>query len=159
PTVPRLMLFLADSGGFDTNCASQLSSELAEQRSRGVMVSLINLGRTAGSFKGDPAFDSTAAAPDSMSLVRAVAEIYQRFIGSKKTQTGAISRQVTVEVDPYVKEAFLVVAADGPLPGLQIVPPNPGAEAIELDYHGGGSTTGLDGVTRGYRIVRLQNPN
>jgi hypothetical protein len=154
----RLLLFLADSGGFETNCAALLTQELAEIRRGGTYVGLINLGADAGTFHGSPAFDSTAAAPNSEQLVRAVASIYQQFLGSQKTQTGTVRGAVTVQVDPYVKEAYLVVASDGPVSSLTSSPGSPTAEAIDDDYRGGGSTEGLDGTVRGYRILRLKNP-
>lgn len=156
---PRMLLFLADSGGFDTNCASQLTEELNRFRQTGAYVALINLGATAGSFSGNPGFDTTAAAPNSEALVRAVAQSYQRFLGGKKVQTGSVNGSVAVTVDPYVKEAFVVIAADGPIRAVDVGSGNPGAAEVEENYRGGGTTVDLRRYARGYRIVRLVNPN
>ncbi|MBL8213825.1 MAG: hypothetical protein JNK87_24115 [Bryobacterales bacterium] len=159
PSTPRMLLFLADSGGFGSGCASQLTQKLIDLRRTGAYVALINLGSSAGGFSGNPGFDSTAAAPDSEALVRAVAQCYQRFLGGRKVQTGSASSTVEVMIDPYVKEAYLVVAADGPVTELRVAAGNPGAASVETDFRGGGSTVDARGFRRGYRIVRLTNPN
>ena len=156
---PKMLLLLADSGGFATNCASDLNSRLARLRQGGVFVGLVNLGSSAGSFAGSRAFDLALGAPSSQALVEAVARIYQQFLGAKKVQTGAVRGAIRVKVDPYVSEAYLVVAAEGPLAPLQPGGGNPGAQAIDPNYRGGGATVGLDRRNRGYRIVKLTNPN
>jgi len=154
---PRMLLFLADSGGFDTNCASDLTSDLGKFRTTGAYVGLINLGASAGTFKGNPSFDSIAAAPTSEELVRAVAQSYQRFLGGKKVQTGRANSSISVTIDPYVKEAFVVVAAEG---AVQVLGASGGtASSIDENYRGGGTTRDLRGFNRDYRIVRLVNPS
>ena len=157
PAQPRLLLMLADSGGLDA-CEAPLTAELSALRASGAMVAAVNLDSTAGAFEHNPAFNFTTAAENSERLVKAVAEVYQRFLGSSRVQTGPVAGAVKVVVDPFVEEAFLVVAADGPLQPLREGGGNPGAAAIELDLHGGGSTRGLDNVVRGYRIVQLKQP-
>lgn len=158
-SIQRMLLFVADSGGFGPTCTQQLTNDLNAFRQTGAHVGLINLGSTAGSFSGNPAFDSTTAAPDSEALVKAVAQFYQRFLGGKKVQTGGASGSTTVTIDPYVKEAFVVIAAEGPISSLDVQSGNPGAAKIEENYRGGGSTIDLHNYARGYRIVRLVNPN
>jgi hypothetical protein len=123
------------------------------------MIAAVNLGGDVGAFRGDPPFNFSAAARNSQQLLRPVAEVYQRFLGAKNVQTGSLSPTFTVQMDEFVKDAYLVVAADGPLGLLQQSGRNPGAADIDLNYRGGGETFGLDGGRRGYRIVRFKNPN
>ena len=156
---PRMLLLLADSGGFATNCASDLNARVSNLRRSGTFVGLVNLGSSAGTFEGGGVFDLALSAPNSQALVAAVARIYQQFLGAKKVQTGAVRGAIRVKVDPYVSDAYLVVAAEGPLAPLQPAGGNPGAQAIDPNYRGGGSTVGLDTQNRGYRIVKLTNPN
>ena len=153
----RMLLFIADSGGFD-DCEGPLGRELAALRAQGVYVAAINLGGSVGSFGGNPGIENAIAARNSRELIGATAQIYQRFLGAKNVQSGAVSGAVQVRIDEFVREAFLVVAADGPMGRLEGDPSNPGAEAIDLDYRGGGATRGLDGRTRAYRMVKLTRP-
>jgi hypothetical protein len=155
----RMLLIVGDSGGFETNCASHDDARLQRMRDSGVFVGLVNLGTTSAAFHGSQAFDRTMAAPNAQALIGAVATIYQQFLGSKKVQTGAMRGAIRVRVDPYVSEAFLVVAADGAIASLEAASGNPGAGALDNNFRGGGSTRGLDGQTRNYRIVKLTNPN
>jgi hypothetical protein len=124
----------------------------------GATVAAVNLGSTAGAFDANPAFDFTTAALDAQKLVEAVALVYQRFLGAKQVQTGEVVDRIEVEIAPYVEEAFLVVAADGPVSGVEIDPGHPAATAIDANHRGGGETRGLEGRVRGYRIVRLERP-
>jgi hypothetical protein len=154
----RMLLMIADSGGLDP-CEGPLTEELVKLHDSGSMVAAINIGSSAGAFDRNPAFDFTTAAQDPEELVKSVAEVYQRFLGARKVQTGgAQGGGIEVEIDALVREAFLVVAADGPVSRLEPGPGNPNAAGLDLDYRGGGQTEGLDGRTRGYRIVRFTRP-
>jgi hypothetical protein len=157
PGKKRMLLMIADSGGLDP-CEGPLTRELVKLHESGAVVAAINIGSTAGAFDRNPAFDFTTAAENPEELVKAVAQVYQRFLGSKKVQTGTVQGGVQVDIDAYVREAFLVVAADGLVGRLEQGPGNPSAAGLDLDYRGGGQTEGLDGRTRGYRIVRFTRP-
>ena len=159
PTHQRLLLFLADSGGLSDECETSLTNELKRFRDSGGMVAAVNIGSSTGGFGGNPAFDFTRAAASSADLVEAVAEVYQRFLGSREAKTGRLSGgSVEVEIGPYVKDAFLVVAADGEFAGLAPNGGNPSAKAADLNLRGGGATVGLDSKKRTYRIARLTHP-
>lgn len=153
----RLLLMLADSGGLGL-CTTPLTGELRRLRESGATVAAINLGASGGAFDGNPGLSFTTGAPDVESLARAVALVYQRFIGARRVQTGALSSSIAVDVPAHVRSAFLVVAADGPIAAIDARAGNPGAEAIDTNYRGGGETRGLDGRNRGYRIVQLRRP-
>jgi hypothetical protein len=157
PAVQRMLLVIADSGGLG-NCESALTQELLDLKRGGVTIAAINIGGSSGAFDANPAFDFTTAALDAQGLIQAVALVYQRFLGAKRVQTGAVQKDIEVEVAPYVGEAFLVVAADGPIGAIEQLSGNPGAATIDLNHRGGGETRGLDGVLRAYRIVRLERP-
>jgi hypothetical protein len=153
----RMLLIIADSGGLG-NCESVLTQEMLALKGNGVTVAAINIGSSSGAFDSNPAFDFTTAALDAQGLIEAVALVYQRFLGAKQVQTGRVQGEISVEIAPYVHEAFLVVAADGPISAIEQLPGNPSAATIDLNHRGGGATKGLDGVLRGYRIVRLERP-
>ena len=157
PSAQRMLLVIADSGGLGM-CESTLSSELQALKRQGVTIAAINLGGASGAFDRNPAFDFTTSALDAQELIGAVALVYQRFLGAKKVQTGRVKDEIRVEIAPFVDEAFLVVASDGPIGGVALEPGNPAAQAIDLNHRGGGATQGLDGVLRSYRIVQLKRP-
>jgi|GEM_PF-1156345 len=156
PDHDRMLLIVADSGGFGP-CEPPLTRELSRLHTSGATVAAVNLGGV-GAFEGNPAFDFTIGARNAEELISAVARVYQRFLGSKRVQTGRVDGLIDVTIDPHVAEAYLVVAADGSLSPLGQAGTNPGAAEIDLDYRGGGTTQGLDGRVRGYRIVRLKAP-
>ncbi|MFL6244784.1 MAG: choice-of-anchor X domain-containing protein [Thermoanaerobaculia bacterium] len=154
---PRMLLIIADSGGLG-GCETDLTQELLALKRTGVTIAAINLGSTSGAFDANPAFDFTTAALHAQGLIEAVALVYQRFLGAKQVQTGVVQGDIEVDVAPFVREAFLVVAADGPIGAITETGTNPGRKAIDLNHRGGGSTRGLDGEMRGYRIVHLERP-
>lgn len=158
PDTRRMLLILADAGGLGS-CENVLTDELLDLKRGGATIAAINLGGSAGAFDANPAFDFTTSALDAQGLIDAVALVYQRFLGAKKVQTGRVTGDVSVEIAPYVHEAFLVVAADGPITAIAPISGNPSAAAINLNHRGGGATRGIDGVLRGYRIVRLEKPS
>jgi hypothetical protein len=153
----RMLLVIADSGGLGI-CERTLTRELLALKQSGVTIAAINLGSSGGAFDANSAFDFTTSALDAQGLIEAVAMVYQRFLGAKQVQTGRVQGEIQVEIAPFVNEAFLVVAADGPIAGIQQLPGNPGAAAIDDNHRGGGTTRGLDGLVRGYRIARLERP-
>jgi hypothetical protein len=152
----RLLLFIADSGGLG-NCDGALTQDLQALRNQGVMIAAINMGGP-GAFDSNPAFSFTIGAGDSQELAQSVALVYQKFIGAKQVQTGPVGASIDIEISPLVKDAYLVVAADGPLPALQELAGNPGAAQIDLNHKGGGRVLGLDRQRRDYRIVHLRSP-
>ena len=153
----RLLLVIADAGGLG-DCRAVLTNELLSLKASGATIAAINLGSTTGAFDQNPAFEFTTAALDSQGLIEAAAAVYQRFLGAKQVQTGRVQGAIEVTIAPLAQEAFLVVAADGPLAPPLAPAGNPHADAVDLNYRGGGETIGLDRRTRGYRIVRLQRP-
>jgi len=156
--IQRLLLMIADSGGLG-NCDTELTADLVRLHQSGALIAAINIGSTLGAFEHNVAFDIRTPATDSEKLVRAVAEVYQRFLGAKKVQTGRVEGgEVRVQVDAFARSAFLVVAADGPVGKIQAGAGNPGAASMDLDHLGGGKSEGLDRVTRVYRIVKLNRP-
>lgn len=156
-SAPRMLLIIADSGGLG-DCENDLTQELLALKRTGVTIAAINIGSTSGAFDANPAFDFTTAALQAQGLIEAVAMVYQRFLGAKQVQTGVVRGDIEVDVAPFVREAFLVVAADGPIGAISEAGTNPGKKAIDLNHRGGGSTRGLDGELRGYRIVHLERP-
>ena len=157
----RLVLFLADADRFD-NCEAQLYAELAAHRETGAMVAAITIGSGGrGAFyKHRSQFDYIEDAGNAGQMVQRLAEVYQQFLGSRRVQSGTLrpGGSVQVEVDPLVREAWLVVAADGELPALAEGSGNPGRAALDLDHRDGGRTVGLRGTTREYRIARIERP-
>lgn len=158
PARKRMLLMIADSGGL-APCEGPLTRELVKLQESGAVVAAVNIGSTTGAFEHNPAFDLTTPAQNPKELVEAVAQVYQRFLGERKVQTGTVQGGgIEVEIDAYVREAFLVVSADGAIGRPEPEPGNPRAAALDPDYRGGGQTVGLDGRTRGYRIVRFERP-
>lgn len=157
PTMQRLMILITDATDF--SCGPQTDAELKRLRGDGATLAVVNLGRHGGGFSGRPDLDLTRNAAQAAGLVAAVGEIYQRFLGARQPAGGFLSGpEVQVAVAPFVRTAYLLVAADGPMAPLTALPGNPAAAALDLDYRGGGTTTGTDRRARAYRIVRLDRP-
>jgi len=157
PEYRRMLLIVADSGGLA--CKKAGTNALMALKKEGVTIAAINLGSTTKDFERNPAFDFTIAAPDAMGLIKSIAEVYQHFLGGKKVQTGRASAIIEVDIGSLVKEAFLVVAADGPISEVSSDKGNPSALSVQENLHGGGSTVGLDDIQRTYRIVKLDQPD
>ena len=154
----RLLLFIADADGFG-NCKAELVADLAALARGGATVAAINLRRdNGGEFKGFPPFGYSRYARSSKDVLFRLAEVYQRFLGAKHVQTGGVSGRVKIKIDPYVRQAFLVVATTGTITGLTSSGGNPTARSLDLNYRAGGQVRGLDGSPRTYRIVRLDRP-
>lgn len=152
----RLLIVVSDAGR-DT-CRSESSRVLAGLRAAGVHTAVVSLGA-----KGRPVhseYEIRTAAQNPTELLTAIGEIYQRFLGAKAPASGRLSpgaTRIEAQVAPFVEEVFLLVAAEGAVGGLLAEPGNPAADAVEPDWRAG-ETSGLDGVTRGYRILRLRRP-
>lgn len=156
PNHRRMLLIVADSGGLD--CPSTSNPDLMALKNSGVTIAAVNLGSHTGAFDTNPAFDLAVPAPDAPGLIDALARVYQRFLGSDQVQTGRAVDSIEVDIAPLVDDAFLVVTADGPVDQIESPSGNPNAARVVPDYRGGGKTTGGDGQTRGYRILRLVKP-
>ncbi len=156
PQKERLLIVVSDAGR-DT-CRAESNRVLAELRAAGVNTALVELG-----VRGRPVhteYDILTAAQNPGELLAAIGEIYQRFLGAKAPASGRLSPDATAiaaEVAPFVDQAFLLVAAEGPVGALSPAPGNPAAATVDPGYRAG-ETLGLDGVTRGYRILRLERP-
>ncbi len=152
----RLLIVISDAGR-DT-CRGESAAVLRGLRAAGVRTAAVSLG-----IKGKPVhneYDIRTAAQDPSELLQAIGEIYQRFLGAKAPDSGKLapaSTGISAEVAPFVDEAFLLVAAEGPVGTIAAPPGNPPAEGIDPDYRSG-ETRGLDDLTRGYRILRLRRP-
>ena len=152
----RLLIVISDAGR-DT-CRQDSTRVLSELRAAGVNTAVVSLG-----VRGRPVhneYDIRTAAQTPTELLSAIGEIYQRFLGAKAPDSGRLSpdaTQLAAEVAPFVDEAFLLVAAQGPVGAIAPAPGNPAAEGVEPDYRAG-ETRGLDDLTRGYRILRLRRP-
>ena len=158
--VQRLLLLVSDADEGFGSCNGPYTQMLEQIGGSGATVALIKMGAYADDgFANNPAIQFREDVQDSRKLISAVAQVYQRFLGSKKVQTGTVSGDITVEISPHVKEAFLVVAAENPMGQLSQRSGNPRAERVDLDYRSGGQTTGVDSRPRGYRVVRLTNPD
>ncbi|WP_020504908.1 vWA domain-containing protein [Lamprocystis purpurea] len=157
PAMQRLMILITDATDF--SCGPETAAELKRLRDDGATLAVVNLGSHGGGFSGHPDLDLTRNAARAAGLVSAVGEIYQRFLGARQPAGGVLSGpEIRVAVAPFVRTAYLLVAADGSMAPLVSLPGNPAAAALDLDYRGGGTTTGTDRRTRAYRIVRLDRP-
>jgi hypothetical protein len=157
PDKERLLILITDATSF--TCQGDTSTALRGMREAGATLAAVTLGGSSGGVSANRLFALTRAAGSAAELVDAVGEIYQRFLGAKKPSAGRVQGGIVeVDVGPYVREAFLLVAAEGPIGPLRPEPGNPAATQIDPDYRGGGSTLGLDGQVRGYRIARLERP-
>lgn len=156
PEEPRMLLIIADSGGL--NCERELLPELESLHDSGAIVAAINLDKAQGAFENKRgAFTFTSNVREPEQLVEAVAGIYQKFLGSNKIRKGSVGSDIEVEIDPFVRTAFLVVVAEGKVEDLENSS-SLTAGALDLNYRGGASTPGLDNITRDYRIVKLTRP-
>lgn len=158
PDQERLLIILTDADSFDC-CHGEIASALRAARGRGVTMAAIGVGEQT---KLDELLSSVPirrTAKNPGEIAATVAEVYQRFLGGRNVVQGATAGQVFVDIDPYVREAFIVVTMDGAAPVPTLGPSNPGAQAIDLDFRGGHQTVAFGSHdVRGYRIVRLQRP-
>jgi hypothetical protein len=157
---PRLLLILTDAAEFDC-CDSQIAAELAGAQRAGVMIAAVGVGQSVNmqALFGNVSMFARRTARNPDELTASVAEIYQGFLGGRKVVRGAVRGAVRVDIDPFVREAFVVVAQDGPVAVPVVGAANPGAAAIDRDFRGGHETRDVLGFrSRGYRIVRLERP-
>ncbi|WP_295392384.1 vWA domain-containing protein [uncultured Thiodictyon sp.] len=152
----RLLIVISDAGR-DT-CRAESTQILSELRAAGVHTAVVSLGERGRPVHSE--YDIRTAAQTPSELLSAIGEIYQRFLGAKAPDSGRLSPDsaaITAEVPPFVDEAFLLVAAEGPVGAIDAAAGNPAAVAVEPDYRAG-ETRGLDDLDRGYRILRLRRP-
>ncbi|WP_295443444.1 vWA domain-containing protein [uncultured Thiodictyon sp.] len=152
----RLLIVISDAGR-DT-CRAESSQVLSELRAAGVHTAVVSLGERGRPVHNE--YEIRTAAQTPTELLSAIGEIYQRFLGAKAPASGRLSPDATAivaEVPAFVDEAFLLVAAEGPVGAIAAAAGNPAADALEPDYRAG-ETRGLDELTRGYRILRLRRP-
>ncbi|MGA9068806.1 MAG: hypothetical protein WB424_01040, partial [Terracidiphilus sp.] len=167
----RLLLIVTDAEEGFGSCKQQYTELLQQFGQTGATVALIRLGGYADDgFANNPAIQFRRDVRDSANLIEAVAEVYQRFLGSKQVQKGRVSGTIRVQIPDHVKDAYLVVAADSSLGEVRAAPGNPAAEQIDFNFRGGGETAavgafqnphggpGHDSDVRGFRIVHLVNP-
>jgi len=156
PTKERLLIVISDAGR-DT-CRAESGRVLQDLRAAGVHTAVVSLGERGRPVHNE--YEIRTAAQTPSELLAAIGEIYQRFLGAKAPDSGRLSpgsTRIAAAVAPFVDEAFLLVAAEGPVGAILAGADNPGAEAVEPDYRAG-ETRGLDDLTRGYRILRLRRP-
>ena len=152
----RLLIVVSDAGR-DT-CRSDSSRVLGALRAAGVRTAVVSLGAKGRPVHSD--YEIRTRAQNPTELLAAIGEIYQRFLGAKAPDSGRLSPgapRIEAEVAPFVDDVFLLVAAEGPVGEIRAEPGNPAADTVEPGYRAG-ETTGLDGLTRGYRILRLRRP-
>jgi hypothetical protein len=167
----RLLLIVTDAEEGFGSCKQQYTELLQQFGQTGATVALIRLGGYADDgFANNPAIQFRRDVRDSANLIEAVAEVYQRFLGSKQVQKGRVSGAIRVQIPDHVKDAYLVVAADSSLGEVRAAQGNPAAEQIDFNFRGGGETAavgafqnphggpGHDSDVRGFRIVHLVNP-
>lgn len=151
----NLLLVITDEGTDHFKCPGdeeKLLKSLADNTFR----ASINIGN--GNINAGNDFDFHEYVDDSPSLIRAIAEVYQKFIGGTGSQNGTIRNQkFSLNIDPYVKEAFIVVAADGLVGPIQINNSNTLRGSVDENYKTG-VTEGEDQIKRQYRIARLTHP-
>jgi hypothetical protein len=152
----RLLIVISDAGR--DLCRGDSNRVLGELRAAGVHTAIVGLGNRGRPVHSE--YDIHTAAQNPTELLSAIGEIYQRFLGAKAPDSGQLSPTSTLietRLAPFVDEAFLLVAAQGPVGGIAPAAGNPAAEALEPDYRAG-ETRGIDDLTRGYRILRLRRP-
>lgn len=158
PASQRLLLIMTDAAGFDC-CAAEVAGELRAASRDGVLLAAVGVGTDANTLFHGVDMVARRTAHDAEALTESVAEIYQRFLGGRNVTRGMVGARVRFTIDPYVREAFVVIAADGPVPVPTLAGTNPGADQIDPNFRGGHETYDVDRrLSRGYRIVRLSKP-
>ena len=152
----RLLIVISDAGR--DACRADSVTALRALRAAGVHTASVSVG--SKKFLVHNEYDTPTAAQSPAELLAAIGTIYQRFLGAKAPDSGGLTPDATriaAKVAPFVAEAFLLVAAEGPVGPISADPGNPTAEGVDSDFRSG-ETRGRDQVTRGYRIVRLRRP-
>ncbi len=152
----RLLIVIADAGR--DSCRAESNQVLQGLREAGVHTAFVGLG--IGGKLPHSEYDIPTTAQTPTELLAAIGLIYQRFLGAKAPDSGELApgaATIAAKVAPFVREAFLLVAAQGPVGDISADADNPSAAGVELGYRSG-ETRGRDDLTRGYRIVRLVRP-
>jgi hypothetical protein len=152
----RLLIVISDAGS--DGCLSGSNSILSKLRVAGVHTAGVSVG--TGSLLSQQ-YDISSKARDASQLLMAIGGIFQQFLGAKAPSSGQLSaagNRINVEIAPFVGEAFVLVAAEGPVGSISPLPGNPAAANVDSDFRSG-QTRGQDKRVRGYRILRLERPN
>ena len=151
----RLLIVISDAEKDD--CLNSSNGVLEELSAAGVDTA----GVSVATGPLSQPYKFTATAKDASELLEAIGGIFQQFLGVKAPDSGQLSpgsTQISTEIAPFVGEAFLLAAAEGPVGSISPLSGNPAATAVNGDYRTG-QTRGLDGRVRGYRILRLERPD
>ncbi len=152
----RLLIVVSDDPS--DSCLSASNIILSALRARGVRSAGVSVGTSSPLSQR---YDTTSTARDASQLLMAIGSIFQQFLGAKAPGSGRLSAgatRISAEIAPFVGEAFVLVAAEGPVGTISPLPGNPTAAAVDDDYRSG-QTKGLDNRVRGYRILRLERPD
>jgi len=148
PSKDRLLLLLADA---DSDSCGQSHDLIRRLKAAGVQTGLIKIKN--GNEGTWPDLEKPHTVRSSAQLVAAFGDIYQRFLGAKAPTQGRVAGdRIELEVAPFVREAFVLIAGDGAIGAVSAEPGNPPASALDLGYRAG-ETNG-----RQYRVVRLERP-
>ena len=152
----ELLLFISDAQS--ASDGDTVTRALPVLHKEGTMLASITLGNSGrGPWRGK-GFDHEGEANAPNEILGELAAVYQRFLGARRrVQSGEVAGTIEIDIDPYVKTAFLVVAAEGDIGQLEAGSGNPAGE-VDPDFRGGGVVRGGDGKDRSYRIVRLDRP-
>lgn len=154
----QLLLFITDVDEVKVSNGCN-GKNLINLKKRGITLTGINI--KGGNLKGSKKlFSEVEQVNNSQQLITAVAKIYQKFIGGKDSESGTVSgNQVRITINPYVKDAYLVIVADGKVGKMTSSNNNPKSSGVDLNYKGGGATVGHDEIKREYKIIHLKGPS
>lgn len=154
----QLLLIITDVFGDNLLGGCDRKSNLKALKQMGVELTGININ-DGDVTRDNSLFSEAKFIQDSQQLIDAIARVYQRFIGGKNPSTGVVKNQkIEFVIDNYVKDAYLVVAADGEVGSIKQSSGNPKVHKIDINYKNGGITKGWDAIDRSYKIVHLTRP-
>lgn len=158
----KLLLIITDlqekwiRGKTSTLSGCNKEEHLQAMKKNNVDLTVINLSKNGAKSL----FSEWEKIDNSKDLIGAIARIYQRFIGGKNAQSGdVIGNSITVDIDNYVKYAYIIIAADGVVGSINSSKSNPSSISIDKNHKGGGVTQGWDGVNRSYKIIKIEHPS
>jgi hypothetical protein len=157
-TSRRLLIILTDADLLEC-CQDRVHETLHVLKQSGVTTATLGIGdRVNMAYYAESDLKDAVPSHEIGRLVGAAAQFYQQFIGGARVTTGDVHGPIELHIDPLVREAFVVIVADGPMRTVPRVE-GPGAAAIDPNFRGGAETAAVGGnATRGYRIVRLTQP-